>query len=412
MPAFAQDTFVTVTDVVGGTYQLPLANCPTQGLTYTRSTNSFACVSGSSAPAGGSSTQVQFNDSGVLGGDAGFTYVKATDTASLGALVLTTPLPATSGGTGFASYAVGDLPYASTTTALAKLADVAAGSYLRSGGVTTPPVWSTATLPNTATAGDVLYASASNVYANLASVAAGSYMRSGGVTTAPVWSTATLPNTATAGDVLYASATNVYSNRAAVATGQVLTSAGASTAPVWSGAPLLTAGTGTQTYHLPGALYWENGAVAVGADTNYVSTSAYSLPAGTMATNGDRLFIEAEYLINATAGTKTYRINLGFTSFANDGTGYTGGTEPVAYTTAGTSISLHCVALVTRTAATTGNYLGACQTSGNSWQQTIYTVGGAWTWANALNIGSDAKSSAASASNIIIEEFRVTYLPR
>src|SRR5882672_11856615 len=100
-PLYAQDTYVTVTDAVGGIYHLPLANCPTQGLTYTRSTNTFACVSGATAPAGGSNTQVQFNDSGVLGGDAGFTYVKATDTATLGALVLaTTPLAATSGGTG------------------------------------------------------------------------------------------------------------------------------------------------------------------------------------------------------------------------------------------------------------------------------------------------------------------------
>src|SRR6266436_5661860 len=179
-PVFAQDTFVTVTDVVGGIYHLPLSNCPTQGLTYTRSTNAFGCVSGATAPAGGSNTQVQFNDSGVLGGDAGFTYVKATDTASLGALVLTTPLPATSGGTGFASYAVGDLLYASTTTAIAKLADVAAGAYLRSGGVATAPVWSTATLPNSATTGDLLSASASNVYANLAAVTTGSLLASAG----------------------------------------------------------------------------------------------------------------------------------------------------------------------------------------------------------------------------------------
>lgn len=142
VPVSAQDTFVTVTDVVGGIYHLPLANCPTQGLTYTRSTNAFGCVSGSSAPAAGSNTQVQFNDSGVLGGDAGFTYVKATDTATLGALVLTTALPATSGGTGFASYAVGDLLYASTTTALARLADVATGQVLVSGGANTAPAYS------------------------------------------------------------------------------------------------------------------------------------------------------------------------------------------------------------------------------------------------------------------------------
>ena len=48
-------------------------------------------------------------------------------------------LPATSGGTGFASYAVGDLLYASTTTALSKLADVATGNALISGGVGVAP---------------------------------------------------------------------------------------------------------------------------------------------------------------------------------------------------------------------------------------------------------------------------------
>ena len=50
-------------------------------------------------------------------------------------------LPATSGGTGLASYAVGDLLYAATTTALAKLADVATGNALISGGVGVAPSW-------------------------------------------------------------------------------------------------------------------------------------------------------------------------------------------------------------------------------------------------------------------------------
>jgi hypothetical protein len=45
------------------------------------------------------------------------------------------------GGTGFASYAVGDLLYADTTTSLAKLADVATGNALISGGVGSAPSW-------------------------------------------------------------------------------------------------------------------------------------------------------------------------------------------------------------------------------------------------------------------------------
>ena len=46
---------------------------------------------------------------------------------------------ATYGGTGQSSYAVGDIVYASTTTALSKLADVATGSALISGGVGVAP---------------------------------------------------------------------------------------------------------------------------------------------------------------------------------------------------------------------------------------------------------------------------------
>ncbi len=54
-----------------------------------------------------------------------------------------TPLPATSGGTGFASYAVGDMLYANTTSTLAKLADTVAGRPLMSQGVGVAPAYDT-----------------------------------------------------------------------------------------------------------------------------------------------------------------------------------------------------------------------------------------------------------------------------
>jgi len=50
-------------------------------------------------------------------------------------------VPATAGGTGLTSYAVGDLLYANTTTTLAQLADVATGNALISGGVGVAPSW-------------------------------------------------------------------------------------------------------------------------------------------------------------------------------------------------------------------------------------------------------------------------------
>lgn len=50
-------------------------------------------------------------------------------------------IPVANGSTGLASYAVGDLLYASGSTTLSKLADVATGNALISGGVTTAPLW-------------------------------------------------------------------------------------------------------------------------------------------------------------------------------------------------------------------------------------------------------------------------------
>lgn len=101
--------------------------------------------------------------------------------ASTGVVTLTQPLPATSGGTGFASYAVGDILYASTTTALSKLADVATGNALISGGVNTAPSWGKIGLTThvsgtlgvgnggtgtatTFTQGSVVFAGASGIY--------------------------------------------------------------------------------------------------------------------------------------------------------------------------------------------------------------------------------------------------------
>jgi hypothetical protein len=117
---------------------------------------------------------------------------------------VTGTLPATNGGTGQSSYAVGDLLYASSTTALSRLADVATGNVLLSGGVGVAPSWGqvslstavTGTLPaanggtgnNTYTIGDLLYASGTTTLSRLADVATGSVLVSGGTGTAPAWS--------------------------------------------------------------------------------------------------------------------------------------------------------------------------------------------------------------------------------
>jgi hypothetical protein len=108
---------------------------------------------------------------------------------------------ATYGGTGLASYAIGDLLYAPTTTTVGKLADVAAGNALISGGVGVAPSYGkigltthiSGTLPvaNGGTGlasyaiGDLVYASGATAIAKLADVDTGNALISGGVGAAP-----------------------------------------------------------------------------------------------------------------------------------------------------------------------------------------------------------------------------------
>jgi hypothetical protein len=96
-------------------------------------------------------------------------------------------VPATAGGTGQTSYAVGDLLYANTTTTLAKLPDVATGNALISGGVGVAPSYGkigltthvSGTLPTanggtnltSFTANGVVYASSTSALATSANLA-------------------------------------------------------------------------------------------------------------------------------------------------------------------------------------------------------------------------------------------------
>jgi len=62
-------------------------------------------------------------------------------TLGLGALATQNSLSVTTGGTGQTVYTTGDILYASSSTALSKLADVATGNALISGGIASAPLW-------------------------------------------------------------------------------------------------------------------------------------------------------------------------------------------------------------------------------------------------------------------------------
>ncbi len=85
------------------------------------------------------------------------------------------------------SHAIGDLIYATAATTYGMLADVAVGAYLRSGGVTTAPLWSTLILPNAATAYRLPVATSANTIGELAAVGATGQYLSGVTGAIPAW---------------------------------------------------------------------------------------------------------------------------------------------------------------------------------------------------------------------------------
>ena len=125
--------------------------------------------------------------------------------------------------------------------------------------------------------GDIIYGGVAGVPTRLPDVALGSYLRSGGLATAPLWSTLTLPNTANQGDIFMATGSNAMGVLPDAVAGRVLVSGGGSD-PSYSATPTLGIN-GTTT----GQLNLANGSVTGTSVTiqNNASTTAYNfnLPA-------------------------------------------------------------------------------------------------------------------------------------
>lgn len=153
----------------------------------------------------------------------------------------------------------GDLLIGGDDGELISLGLGAAGSFLRSS--TDRPEWSDLILPNAAAVGDLLYASAVDTINRLADVATGNALISGGVNTAPSWGkialtthvSGVLPeanggtnqSTYSQGDILYASAANTLAKLAKDANAtRYLTNQGASNSPSWGQVNLANGVTG------------------------------------------------------------------------------------------------------------------------------------------------------------------------
>ena len=356
---------------------LPVANGGTNqssaltqsGMVYADTTTSMAST------AAGTATQVLHG-----GTTPSFSAVSLTADVS-GAL------PVANGGTNLTTYTIGDILYASATNTLSKLADVATGNALLSGGVGAAPSYGkvglathvSGVLPvvnggtnlSSYTTGDLLYASGSGTLSKLADVATGNALLSGGVGAAPAYGKVGL-TTHVSGTL---PVTNGGTGQASALTQYGLIYGGTTTAM----ASLSSLGTSTQVLHgnVAGQPTW--GAINLATDTTGTlqltqgGTGATSAPAAaanlmgftsTATAGGTTVLTNASSQYQLFTGSAVQTITLPVTStlttgwtfhIVNNSTGtllvQSSGANAIGIVQSQTTMMVTCIATATTTAA-------------------------------------------------------------
>lgn len=328
------------------------------------------------------------------------------------------------GGTGIASYAVGDLLYASAATTLSKLADVATGNALISGGVTTAPSWGkigltthvSGVLPeanggtnqSTYTTGDLLYASASNTLAKLADVATGNALISGGVATAPSWGkvgltthvSGVLPvanggtniSSYTQGDVIYASGSTTLVTLAKDTNAtRYLSNTGSSNNPAWAQVSLTTGVTSTLpvTSGGTGLTSLTQGDILYASASNTLSALAKNTSSTRYLSNTGSSNNPAWALVDLSTGI-TATLGPG-----NGGTGLTGVAQgDIIY---GSGINTFSILIKTASAT---RYLSNTGTSNNPAWSTVDLTNGVANQLAIANGGTAASTASGARTNL------------
>ena len=249
------------------------------------------------------------------------------NTATNGAISVAGTLVSGNGGTGFSTYATGDLIYASAANTLSKLTAGTNGYVLTlsggvptwaasTGGVTSFSAGTTGLLPNTASTGAIVLSGTLDA-------------DNGG----------TGQSTYAVGDILYASTTSALSRLGLGSANQVLAVNGSANGLVWTTAAasgvtsisfgttgLTPAGTGTGAVTVAGTLATANGGTNLTSfNTNgaVYATSSSALTTGTLPTTGGGTGLTSFTTIGAVYATSTSALATGTLPTASGGTGLT-----------------------------------------------------------------------------------------
>jgi hypothetical protein len=266
-PTLNQNTTGTADNVTG---VVAIANGGTGQTTQQNAMDALAGATTSGFYLRGNGTDVVM--AAIVAGDVPTLNQNTTGTADN----VTGVVAAANGGTGQSSYAVGDLVYASTTTALSKLADVATGNALISGGVGVAPSY-----------GKI----------DLTTHVSGTLPIANGGTNGTA--------TPTLGGVIVGTGT-AYASTAAGTTGQVLL-AQTGAAPVWGSAPAsgVTSLTGTANQITASA---STGAITLSTPSTFIAPGSI---AATTTVTGTTINASQPFIVNSLTATVSYSIPAG-----------------------------------------------------------------------------------------------------